>query len=94
MPNKPEETKFTRMVRQKMDEHGYTANEMAQKLNFTYEHMRRILNGRGFPAVPHTLRQMCKILDLPYDEALEAMREEKIKKLDKKLGVKPPHISS
>jgi transcriptional regulator with XRE-family HTH domain len=82
MPRVSEElsqTEIGQIITDKMDEKGMSIKDLSQKLDITYEHVRRIVRGEGVPA-RYTLRQICEELGIPVKQAEKIATRDKVKK--------------
>jgi transcriptional regulator with XRE-family HTH domain len=77
------------MISGAMAEQGLSTKDMSDKLELTYEHVRRIVKGEGVPS-KYILKAFCEILGLDYVEAYKAMTADQI---EKKYGGVPAELS-
>lgn len=66
-PNSEPPTDLSEIIAKRMGELGITINELAQLVDISYEHARRIVNVGGVPARP-VLRLISRELNLDFHE--------------------------
>ena len=94
MPNIDIEPKgrFSSDLKRAVEESGLTLTELAQKVDSTYEHMRKLVAGRAYPST-HLLRAMASTLGADREEWSEMIEADKLfkryKKLPKVLNTNP-----
>jgi transcriptional regulator with XRE-family HTH domain len=76
-----------------MEEMGISLNDLAKKVDITYEHVRRVVRGNGAPS-KFVLKLICEELKLPLREAEKLAMVDKIwgkygKLLTEYMGQKP-----
>lgn len=86
MPNIDIEPKgrFSSDLKRAVEESGLTLTELAQKVDSTYEHMRKLVAGRAYPST-HLLRAMASTLGADREEWSEMIEADKLFKRYKKL---------
>lgn len=67
------------LVSEAMDKKGLTIKDLAEKLDITAEHTRRIVRGLYTPNKV-ALKGICLVLDLPFDETYRIALSERIRK--------------
>lgn len=72
-------TRVGQMVVDAMQEQGWDLRTLSEKLDITYEHLRRITRGEGVPSTL-VLRQLCQVLKLRFDEAEKLALSDRIKR--------------
>lgn len=80
---------LSEMINKKMEEVGMSIRGLAQKLEMSYEHVRRITNAESIPS-PRVLKDICGHLKLNYKEAEKLLTADKIRK---KYGTIPLELS-
>lgn len=65
-------------IERRMREKGISIAQMAERVDATYETMRRILRGMNLPSVPR-LRMICAELEWNLDEALEMRKMDQVR---------------
>lgn len=61
-------TMLSDLIAEAMTEKNLSIRGMAEKVDLTYEHMRRIAKGESVPSTV-ILRAICKVLDIDFDTA-------------------------
>jgi transcriptional regulator with XRE-family HTH domain len=72
-------TKLGEMVSEAMEQHGVSIRGMAEALDITYEHARRISKGESVPS-KFILKAVCQLLGLDYKTVEKIATEDKIRK--------------
>ncbi len=86
-------TRLSDLIASRMEERGMSMNDLAKKVDITYEHIRRVVRGAGAPS-KYVLQLICTELGLPLREAERLAMVDKIwgkygKLLTEYLGKKP-----
>jgi transcriptional regulator with XRE-family HTH domain len=72
-------TQLAELLTSKMEEQGMTMNELAEKLDVTYEHVRRIVRGEGIPS-KYVLKLIAEVFKFKYHDLEKIAVSDKIKK--------------
>lgn len=75
----PENTQLGEFLIAQMEEKGLSTRDVAEKLEVTYEHMRRLVRGEGLPS-PGVLRDISKLFGKPYTELNQITTGDKARK--------------
>jgi transcriptional regulator with XRE-family HTH domain len=71
--------RFAVAVNNKLEQKGWSVLRLAQKLDATYEHVRKIAKGLTFPSKLF-LKEICRVLGLDFDEMIKLVVADKIEK--------------
>jgi transcriptional regulator with XRE-family HTH domain len=83
--------RFSTALKMAVEKKNMSLTELAQKADSTYEHMRKLVGGRGYPSV-HLLRALADVLGGDRNEWAELVEADKLHKHYKHLP-KFLHIS-
>lgn len=91
--NEDSATRLSEFISQRMEEQGVSLNDLATRINITYEHVRRVVRGVGAPS-KYVLKLICEELKLPLREAEKLAMTDKLgtkygKLLTEYMGKKP-----
>jgi hypothetical protein len=67
---------------------NYGINDLAKRVDISYEHARRTVRGEGVPT-KFVLKEMCKVLDLDYERAARLADGANLRK---KYGMMPEEL--
>lgn len=74
-----------KVISSALEESGLSINDLAIKLDITYEHARRIVSGTNAPG-PYLLPLVCKALGIDLDDAKHIISSIKQNRIKKKYG--------
>jgi transcriptional regulator with XRE-family HTH domain len=77
------------LIEEGMKNKKMSIKDLAIKIDTTYEHVRRLVNGQALPS-KFTLKEICNVLGLSYKEAERAATSDRI---TKKFGTIPLELS-
>lgn len=78
-PNEPPVGSFAEKLNARMEEIDVDIRRLAEAVDTTYEHTRRVVRGLSVPSNP-LLRAICTELELDYDEMKELAMADKLKR--------------
>lgn len=74
-----------KVISSALEESGMSINDLAMKLDITYEHARRIVSGSNAPG-PYLLPLVCKVLSIDLGDARRIISSIKQNRIKKKYG--------
>jgi len=80
---------FAVAVNNKLEEKGWSVLRLAEELDATYEHVRKIAKGLTFPSM-RFLKDLCRVLGLDYGQMARLVVADKI---EKKYGGIPAELA-
>jgi transcriptional regulator with XRE-family HTH domain len=73
------EGRFAQALADRMNERDVPVRQLAERTGLTYEHLRKLVKGDAFPS-KLALREICRVLDLVFDEIHPLVVADRIEK--------------
>src|ERR1700688_1209226 len=71
--------RFGQMFAKAVNDKGVSLRQVAAKLDYSYEQMRKLVQGRSWPS-EELLRSLCKFLAMDYDESMNAVTSDRMER--------------